>query len=94
LTRVDRYLYSADVFIPSILQHFDLPQVAACVADRPLSLLSPVDAMKRPVTMAEARETYQWTAEIYKMMRAGDRFRLADRCAGLDIVDQYLSSWE
>jgi cephalosporin-C deacetylase-like acetyl esterase len=94
LTRVDRYLYSADIFIPSILQHFDLPQVAGCVADRGLALLSPVDAMKNPVTMPAARETYQWTASIYEAMGAGGRFRIVNRCAGLDIVDQYLNSWE
>ena len=92
--RVDRYLYSADIFIPGILKHIDLPQVAACVADRPLSLLSPVDAMKRPVTMAEAQETYQWTAKIYEAMGAGSRFRKVGPCAGLEMVDQYLSSWE
>jgi cephalosporin-C deacetylase-like acetyl esterase len=92
LTRVDRYLYSADIFIPGILKYIDLPQVAACVADRPLSLLSPVDAMKRPVTMAEARETYQWTAKIYEAMGAGSRFRVVDRCTELDPVDQYIKA--
>jgi len=94
LTRVDRYLHSADVFVPKILQQMDLPQVAACVADRSLTLISPVDAMKNPVTAAAARETYQWTAKIYETVGAGDRFRVADRCADLDKVDQYLSSWE
>lgn len=94
LTRGDRYLYSADVFIPSILQRFDLPQVAACVADRPLALLSPVDAMKNSVTKPAVREAYQWAAKIYEMMGAGGQFRIVDRCADLDIVDQYLNSWE
>jgi pimeloyl-ACP methyl ester carboxylesterase len=92
LTRVDRYLYSADVFIPNVLQHFDLPQVAACVADRPLSLLSPVDAMKRPVTMAEARETYQWTAKVYEALGAGSRFRVVEPSTELDPVDQYIKA--
>jgi hypothetical protein len=50
--------------------------------------------MKRPVTMAEAQETYQWTAKIYEAMGAGSRFRKVGPCAGLEMVDQYLSSWE
>ena len=44
LTEVDRYLYGADIFIPDVLLHFDLPQVAAAMASRPLALLLPSDA--------------------------------------------------
>jgi cephalosporin-C deacetylase-like acetyl esterase len=94
LTRVDRYLYSADVFVQGILLHYDLPQVAACVADRPLALLSPVDAMENPVTVAAARATYRWTAKIYDAMGTGGQFRIVTRCEDLDIVDQYFKSWE
>ena len=34
LTRVDRYLHSAGVFVRDVLTSFDLPHVAAAVADR------------------------------------------------------------
>ena len=64
LTRVDRYLYSADVLIPGVLEHFDLPQVAACVADRPLALISPADAMKRPVPMSASVRAGSWTSSM------------------------------
>lgn len=94
LTRADRYVYSADIFVPNILRHFDLPQVAACIADRPLVLLSPVDAMKSLVTMAAARESYQWTANTYEAMGAGARFRIVSRCEDRDNVQQYLGTWE
>ncbi|HTS69290.1 MAG TPA: acetylxylan esterase, partial [Terriglobia bacterium] len=43
LTQADRYHYDADVIIPDVLNHFDLPQVAAAVAERSLALLAPVD---------------------------------------------------
>ena len=49
LTQVDRYLYGADVFVPDVLLHFDLPQVAAAIAGRPLTLIQPKDAMKNTV---------------------------------------------
>lgn len=94
MTRADRYLYSVDIFVPNILRHFDLPQVAACIADRPLVLLSPVDAMKNPVTMAAARESYQWTAKTYEAMGAGARFRIITRSEDREIVEQYLGPWE
>ena len=57
LTRVDRYLHGAGIFVRDVLTHFDLPQVAAALGDR-LTVISPVDAMKKPVALAEARATY------------------------------------
>jgi cephalosporin-C deacetylase-like acetyl esterase len=94
LTRVDRYLYSADIFVPSLLKHFDVPQVAACVADRPLTVLSSLDTMQRPVTAIESREAYQWTAKIYEVVGAGDRFHAGERCSGLSPADQYISFFD
>src|SRR5262249_19981787 len=39
LALTDRYLYGADILVPDILRHFDLPQVAAAVAPRPLRII-------------------------------------------------------
>jgi hypothetical protein len=49
LTAGDRYLHGADIIVPHILEHFDLPQVVEMIAPRRVSLLTPVDAMKKPV---------------------------------------------
>ncbi len=38
LTQADRYRYGADVFVPGVLRQFDLPQLAATLADRALTL--------------------------------------------------------
>jgi cephalosporin-C deacetylase-like acetyl esterase len=58
LAQTDRYTHGAGVFIRGVLNHFDLPQVAAAIAPRPLTLVSPVDAMKRPVPVAAAEAAY------------------------------------
>ncbi len=79
LTRVDRYLHGAGVFIRDVVLHFDLPQVAAAIAPRPLTLAGPVDPMKRPVDLAEARRAYAFTEEVYRNAGAADAFRLAGR---------------
>jgi len=79
LTGVDRYLHGAGIFIRDVLLHFDLPQVAAAVAGRRLSLVSPVDAMKRPLDLAEARRVYAFTGEVYRNAGAAADFRIADR---------------
>jgi len=76
LTEADRYSQGADIFIPGVLNHFDLPQVAAAVADRHLSLLKPVDAMNALVEESHARKSYRWTQEAYANLGVPDRFRI------------------
>ena len=82
LTSGDRYAHGANVFLPDVLNHFDLPQVAALIGSRSLALLAPVDAMRRHVDPAQARSTYA---------AAGARLKVAARDAQQDIADQYLT---
>jgi len=77
LTEVDRYSHGADIFIPGVLNHFDLPQVAAAVANRPLAVLHPVDAMKAVVDESRVRATYRWTQEVYANLGAPERFQIS-----------------
>ncbi len=76
LAQVDRYTHGAGIFIRGVLNRFDLPQVAAAVAPRPLTLVSPVDAMKRAVPVASVLDTYQFTVQAYRSAGAADRFRI------------------
>ncbi len=90
LTGADRYQHGADVFIPNVLNHFDLPQVAAAVADRPLTLLAPVDAMKNSVEIPVAGEVYERTKAAYSVGGASDHFRILGRSEDVDSIQQYL----
>ena len=90
LTSSDLYLHSADTFLKDVLLHFDLPQVAATLAGRRLTLLSPVDAMKNPVELAQARETYRWATEVHAQAGAPDRFRIVRSNSDADPAEQYL----
>jgi cephalosporin-C deacetylase-like acetyl esterase len=76
LARTDRYLHSASVFVRDVLKHFDLPQVAASVADRRLTLSSPVDAMKARVELTAARSVYKEAFAAYQAAGAEDRFKI------------------
>jgi len=76
LTGTDRYTHGADIFIPSILEHLDLPQVAAAIVPRRLSVVAPVDAMKRPVEKAAAERAYDWTRLVYTSAGAREQFRI------------------
>jgi hypothetical protein len=90
LTGTDRYLHEASIFIPGVLRNFDLPQVASAIAGRPLALLAPVDAMKKPVELGIARQAYEWTQAVYMVAGAADRFQIVGRSEKIDPADQYL----
>jgi hypothetical protein len=77
LTGVDRYLHTAGVFVRDVLLYFDLPQVAGAIADRKVTLLSPIDPMKNPVPAASAQRAYEWTTQAYANAGASDRFEIA-----------------
>ena len=77
LTRTDRYTHGAGIFVRDVLLHFDLPQVAAAIAPRELTIAAPVDAMKRPVDPSTAADTYRVAADAYRAARAAERFRIA-----------------
>ena len=94
LVNTDRYLYGADVFVPGVLKRFDLPQVAAALADRPLALLSALDPMKQVVEIPEVLEAYAWTRRAYANASAPGRFRVLRREPEVELADQYLRALE
>jgi hypothetical protein len=90
LTSSDRYLHGADIFIPDVLKYFDLPQVAAVVADRRLAIFAPVDAMRSAVDESTARQTYYRTAEAYRDRGRPDNFVVTSRCSEMKKAEQYI----
>jgi cephalosporin-C deacetylase-like acetyl esterase len=77
LAQVDRYTQGASVFVRDVLKHFDLPHVAAAIAPRPLTLIAPVDAMKRTVEPSRASQIYAFTADAYRDAGAAGDFRIS-----------------
>jgi cephalosporin-C deacetylase-like acetyl esterase len=91
LASADRYVHGANTFIRDVLLHFDLPQVAACIAGRNLALLSPVDPMGHPLEPAEAKKAYQWTTDAYSAAGTGGGFRILESPPYQRAADVYLS---
>ncbi len=89
LARVDRYLHSAGVFVRDILTSFDLPQVAAAVAGRRLTLLSPVGPMKE-VDLSMAQREYEFTRQVYDHAEVPERFTISDMDDDSGLADEYL----
>ncbi|HSB17244.1 MAG TPA: alpha/beta fold hydrolase [Bryobacteraceae bacterium] len=77
-------------FVQDALQEFDLPDLAALVAPRPLLLLNPVDEAQRLAGEKLATGVYRRSAGVYAMLGAGGNFtvRYADSPAGI------LESWK
>jgi cephalosporin-C deacetylase-like acetyl esterase len=90
LTSVDRYLTESSLFVRDILTRFDLPQVAAAVADRPLAIVSPLGPMRDQVDLSTARRAYEWTAQVYGNLGASSRFQVSAKDPESSLADQYL----
>jgi hypothetical protein len=52
--------------VPGALAVYDLPDLAAAIAPRPLTVRHPVDAAGNPVTQAELDEVYAAARAAYK----------------------------
>lgn len=91
LAMADRYLYAADVFIPDILHHFDLPEIAATIAPRPLVFIKPMDGLKKAVALQQAEEAYRGTLGAYRIAGAEKNFRIECEGASLGSASHYLS---
>lgn len=89
LTESDEYLYGADVFVRNVLLHFDLPQVAAAIADRPLAIIQPKDSMKRTVASDVANNAYQLARNAYRAVGREDRFILEAGSGSLATPEHY-----
>jgi len=92
LTSVDRYLTESSVFIRDVLTRFDLPQVAAAVAARPLTIIAPRGPMNQEVEVSQARDAYQWTSKVYANLGVSGHFQVSPRSEELSLANQYLKA--
>jgi len=90
LTETDRYLHGASVFIPDVLLHCDLPQIAALVADRRLVVLGPVDAMKSEVDLPRSQKAYETAARAYQAAGKAEAFVVASHQKDIPQAEEYL----
>jgi cephalosporin-C deacetylase-like acetyl esterase len=62
--------------VPSVLKHYDLPQLAATLAPRPLTLRNMVDAAGRPLAVKDVEAIYRPCREAYERAGASAKFRI------------------
>ncbi|MCC6444381.1 MAG: acetylxylan esterase [Armatimonadetes bacterium] len=84
LTETEKYVHPPSTFLWNVLAHYDLPEVAACIAPRPLLLAGPVDAMKRALPLHKAGQAYQTSLAAYRIAGASNALLLSDRSPDLE----------
>ncbi len=73
-TPVPRFHLNA--YLPRVLRSFDLPEVAAAVAPRPLTLQGTVDACRETLPVEQVEALYRRTAEAYQRLGAPQALRV------------------
>ena len=91
ITESELYTHRSSAFVPGVLRHFDLPEVAALVAPRRLLLLNIVDQLHRRIEPEEVHRAYQPTAGVYRVAGAGDALQIGVTATVAEIVQRYLS---
>jgi dienelactone hydrolase len=62
--------------VPGALKVYDLPDLAAAISPRPLTIRNPLDAAGKPLTKEAAEEAYKQVRDAYKKANAADKFTL------------------
>jgi dienelactone hydrolase len=83
------YAHRPSLFPPSVLSKYDLPELAALVAPRPLLLLNAVDQVHQRVELDRVAQTYRPTSRIFDLLRANSAFRIQHAASSQEIVESY-----
>ena len=70
------HAYNFMDFLPRVLAHHDLPQVAGSLAPSTLWMLNGLDSQKRLQEKQVLERTYNWTRDCYRAQRAEKKFQL------------------
>jgi hypothetical protein len=62
--------------VPGVLQSYDLPELAATLAPRPLTLRGTVDAAQKAVSAADVESAYRVCRQAYERQGAARAFRV------------------
>ena len=89
---VENEIYSQrfSVFAPGLLREFDLADVAALIAPRPLLLLNSVDPLHGRIELGQATEAYRMTSTVYRLLGNEQRLGFAQADSAQEIIKNYL----
>ncbi|MGH9662670.1 MAG: alpha/beta hydrolase [Bryobacteraceae bacterium] len=83
------YAHRASLFPRAGLTKYDLPELAALIAPRPLLLLNAVDQVHRPVEIERAAGIYSSTRKLYELLGAARVFRIDHAASVAEALQHY-----
>ena len=83
------YTHRYVMFTPGVLRKYDLPDVAALVAPRPLVVINAVDQAQRPLDAERAAEIFAPAGKIFDIAGARSELRVVRATTASDILEQY-----
>jgi hypothetical protein len=79
-TPIHRGVFQA--VIPNVLGKYDLQELVAAIAPRPVWILDARSPLDQPVLLPVAQAHYEYAREAYRALRAESRFRIGRRAPG------------
>jgi cephalosporin-C deacetylase-like acetyl esterase len=80
--------------VPSVLKHFDLPDVVAAIAPRQVILSGNVNAVGREMTPVSVRKEYTRATAAYQSAGVSNAFRIVSRNDEEESLPQALRKWQ
>ena len=83
------YAHRPSLFPPAGLSKYDLPELAALIAPRPVLLLNAVDQVHQRVELDRVAQTYSPTVRVFDLLGAKSAFRMQHVASPQEIVGYY-----
>jgi dienelactone hydrolase len=92
IVEAPRHVHPVSDFIPNVLLHYDLPELAAALAPAPVLIAAPEDAMGSPLPVGDAEAAYAQARRTARML-GGDVDVYASAVNGVGGAREYLMRW-
>jgi dienelactone hydrolase len=84
--------WPSSVYLFDVLSYFDLPELMATIAPRPLMVAEPVDGEREPMSEADVVAALKWPAQAYRLMGAPDKWALQGATGTADAACE-IAAW-
>jgi dienelactone hydrolase len=78
---VEKPAFAASAYLFDVLNHFDLPDLMAAAAPRPLLVAGPVDGERRALPAQAVEEHCAWPRQVYTQLAAGAHWQVLAQTA-------------
>ncbi len=79
-------------FPPGVLQNYDVRDIYASAAPRPVLALNPTDSKANPIDEVRAWEHLDWVSQVYETIGAPDTFQMRSSLDSVGIRES-IAGW-